>query len=157
ELAFLNKGLVIKLSDERSGKEETFKYEGGLREFVTFLNRSEDVLHPPIYVDKTVHVDDTAGDIRVEVAVQYTTSEDERVGCYTNNAYNPVGGTHLVGFRTAVTRTVNAYGKKESLFKDGLAPSGEDTREGMTAIVSVQVADPQFESNNKLKLNTPEV
>jgi DNA gyrase subunit B len=157
ELAFLNKGLTIKLTDERNGKEEVFNYQGGLMEFVQFLDRSEDVLHKPIYVDKTVHVDDTVGDIRVEAAIQYTTSEDERVRCYTNNAYNPVGGTHLVGFRTAVTRTVNVYGKKENVFKDNLTPSGDDTREGMTAVVSVQVPDPQFESNNKLRLNTPEV
>jgi len=157
ELAFLNKGLSIKFTDERSGKEDTFKYDGGLQEFVQHLNRSEDVLHKPIYVDKTVHVDDTVGDIRVEVAIQYTTSEEERIRCYTNNAYNPVGGTHLVGFRTAVTRSVNAYGKKENVFKDGLTLTGDDTREGMTAVVSVQVPDPQFESNSKLRLNTPEV
>jgi DNA gyrase subunit B len=157
ELAFLNKGLTIKLTDERSGKEEAFKYDGGLLEFVQYLNRSEDVLHKPVYVDRTVHVDDTVGDIRVEAALQYTTSEDERIRCYTNNAFNPVGGTHLVGFRTAVTRTVNAYGKKQNVFKDGLQPAGDDTREGMTAVVSVQVPDPQFESNNKLRLNTPEV
>jgi DNA gyrase subunit B len=157
ELAFLNKGLSIKLTDERSQKEDTFKYDGGLQEFVQHLNRREDVLHKPIYVDKTVHVDDTVGDIRVEAALQYTTGEEERIRCYTNNAYNPVGGTHLSGFRTAVTRTVNAYGKKENVFKDGLTPSGDDTREGMTAVVSVQVPDPQFESNNKLRLNTPEV
>jgi len=157
ELAFLNKGLVIRLTDERSSKDDTFQYQGGLQEFVQHLNRSEDVLHKPIYVDKTVHVDDTVGDIRVEVAIQYTTSEEERIRCYTNNAYNPIGGTHLVGFRTAVTRTINAYGKKENVFKDGLTPTGDDTREGMTAVVSVQVPDPQFESNNKLRLNTPEV
>ena len=157
ELAFLNKGLAMKLADERTGKEETFKYEGGLLEFVQYLNRSEDVLHEPIYVDKTVHVNDTVSDIRVEAAAQYTTSEEERIRCYTNNAYNSVGGTHLVGFRKAVTQTVNAYGRKENLFDDYPAPSGAYTREGLTAVVSVQVADPQFESDNKLRLNTPEV
>src|SRR5262249_54511461 len=110
---------------------------------------------PPIYMDRTVS-DERLGDVRVEVAIQYTTSEDERVRCYTNNAYNSVGGTHLSGFRAAVTRALNAYGQKENLFKN-LTPIGEDFREGMTAVVSVQVPEPQFESNNKLRLNNPEV
>jgi DNA gyrase subunit B len=151
ELAFLNKGLAIKLTDERSGKEETFKYDGGLREFVQYLNRSEDVLHKPVYVDRTLD------EVRVEVAIQYTTSEEERVRCYTNNAYNSVGGTHLSGFRAAITRTLNAYGTKENMFKNDVTPIGEDFREGLTAVVSVQVPEPQFESNNKLRLNNPEV
>jgi DNA gyrase subunit B len=150
ELAFLNKGLHIKLTDERAHKEEIFKYDGGLAEFVQYLNRAEDVLHIPIYVDKTVD------NVRVEVAIQYTTSEDERVRCYTNNAYNAVGGTHLSGFRAALTRALGAYGNKENFFKN-VTPISEDFREGMTAVVSVQVPDPQFESNNKLRLNNPEV
>jgi DNA gyrase subunit B len=151
ELAFLNKGLGIKLTDERSSKEEVFKYDGGLAEFVQYLNRAEDVLNKPIHMDRTVD------EVRVEVAIQYTTSEEERVRCYTNNAYNPDGGTHLSGFRSAITRTLNAYGGKENLFKNGLAPIGEDLREGMTAVVSVQVPEPQFESNNKMRLTKPEV
>jgi DNA gyrase subunit B len=112
ELAFLNKGLAIKLTDERGGakKEELFKYDGGIAEFAAFLNRSEDTLHKPIYIEKVVE------SVLVEVAFQYTNSEEERVRCYTNNAYNPVGGTHLVGFRTALTRTLNSYGSKENLF-----------------------------------------
>ena len=150
ELAFLNKGLAIKLTDERSGKEEAFKYDGGLAEFVQYLNRSEDVLHKPIYVDKTVD------DVRVEVAIQYTTNDEERVRCYTNNAYNSVGGTHLSGFRAALTRALNSYGSKQELFKK-VEPVGEDFREGLTALVSVKVLEPQFESNNKLRLNNPEV
>ncbi len=151
ELAFLNKGLTFRLTDERSGKDEIFKYDGGIGEFVTYLNRSEDTLHkPPIYVDKTVD------NIRVEVAFQYTTTEEERVRCYTNNAYNPVGGTHLSGFRTALTRTLNAYGNKEGYFKN-VTPIGDDYREGVTAVVSVQHPDPQFESQNKIRLNNPEV
>jgi DNA gyrase subunit B len=151
ELAFLNKGLMIKLIDERSNKEETFKYDGGLAEFVAYINRNEDALHKPqIYLDKTVN------DVRVEVAIEYTTSDDERIRCYTNNAYNPIGGTHLSGFRAALTRALGSYGKKENLFKN-VEPEGQDFREGITAIVSVQVPDPQFESNNKLRLNNPEV
>ena len=151
ELAFLNKNLTIKLTDGRTGKEDTFKYNGGLSEFVEYLNRNEDVLHkPPIYMDKTLN------DVRVEVAIQYTLADEERVRCYTNNGYNSVGGTHLSGFRAALTRALNAYGTKENLFKN-VTPEGVDYREGITAVVSVQVPEPQFESNNKLRLNNPEV
>jgi DNA gyrase subunit B len=152
ELAFLNKGLTIKLTDERAGtkKEQVFKYDGGIAEFVEYLNRSEDVLHKPIYIEKMIE------DVLVEVALQYTTSEEERVRCYANNAYNSVGGTHLVGFRTALTRTLNAYGGKENLFKD-VEPIGEDYREGLTAVISLQVPEPQLEAQTKIRLNNPEV
>ncbi len=158
ELAFLNKGLAIKLTDERTGKEETFHYAGGIAEFVQYLNRSEEPLHKPVYFDKTVEVP-RAGEVehvRVEVALQWTTGEEERVRAYANNAFNPVGGTHLSGLRGAVTRTLNVYGTKENLFKN-VSPSGEDYREGLTAIVSVQVPEPQFESQTKVRLNNPEV
>jgi DNA gyrase subunit B len=151
ELAFLNKGLAIKLTDERTNKEELFKYDGGIAEFVEYLNRSEEVLHKPIYIEKTMD------EVRVEVALQYTTSDDERVRCYANNAFNSVGGTHLSGFRAALTRTLNAYGTKENLFKNELTPIGEDFREGLTAIVSVQVPEPQLEAQTKIRLNNPEV
>jgi DNA gyrase subunit B len=151
ELAFLNKGLAIKLTDERTGKEENFKYEGGIAEFVQYLNRSEEPLHKPIYIEKTLE------GVRVEVALQYTTSEEERCRCYANNAYNSVGGTHLSGFRAALTRALNTYGNKEGLFKNGLAPIGEDLREGLTAIISVQVPEPQLEAQTKIRLNNPEV
>jgi DNA gyrase subunit B len=150
ELAFLNKGLSFHLIDKRTAKEETYKYDGGVTEFVAYLNRSEEVLHKPIYIEKSVD------SVRVEVAMQYTTSEEERVRCYANNGYNPVGGTHLSGFRAALTRTLKTYGDKQELFKN-VTPIGEDFREGATAIVSVQVPDPQFESNNKLRLSNPEV
>src|SRR5262245_30092363 len=151
ELAFLNKGLAIKLTDKRSGKEETFAYAGGVSEFVEYLNRTEEAVHKVIYVDKTVD------DVRVEVAFQYTTGEEERVRCYANNAHNPGGGTHLSGFRAALTRALNTYGQKEELFKNGLEPIGEDFREGITAVVNVQLPEPQFESQTKIKLNNPEV
>ncbi|MHB1426024.1 MAG: DNA gyrase subunit B [Gemmataceae bacterium] len=150
ELAFLNKGLVFHLIDKRTGKEEIFKYNGGIAEFVAYLNRSEEVLHKPIYVEKTVD------NVQVEVALQYTTGDEERVRCYANNGYNPVGGTHLSGFRAALTRTLNAYGAKEELFKN-VSPIGEDFREGVTAIVSIQHPDPQFESQNKIRLLNAEV
>jgi DNA gyrase subunit B len=151
ELAFLNKGLIINLADERSGKQDTFYYAGGVAEFVEYLNRAEETLHKPVYIDRT------ADGVRVEVALQYTTGDEERVRCYANNAYNAGGGTHLSGFRTAVTRALNGYGAKENLFKNGLAPIGDDFREGLTAVVSVAVPEPQFESQTKIRLNNPEV
>src|SRR5262249_16674663 len=143
--------LAIKLTDERSNKEEVFKYDGGLAEFVHYLNRSEEVLHKPIGIDKLVD------GVHVEIALQYTTSEEERVRCYTNNAYNSIGATHLSGFRAALTRTLNAYGNKESLFKNDLTPIGEDFREGLTVLISVHVAEPQFDSQEKKRLNNLEV
>jgi DNA gyrase subunit B len=151
ELAFLNKGLRIQLLDERTGKEDTFHFAGGVAEFVAYLDRLEETLHKPIYIEKTVD------DVRVELALQYTTGEEERVRCYTNNAYNAGGGTHLSGFRAALTRSLNGYGTKENLFKNNLAPIGEDFREGLTAVISIQVPEPQFESQTKIRLNNPEV
>ncbi|MCI0462663.1 MAG: DNA gyrase subunit B [Gemmataceae bacterium] len=154
EIAFLNKGLSIKLTDEASNKEATFHYAGGVAEFVEYLNSSlsEDPLHKPIYIDRI------ADGVRVETALQYTEKgEEERVRCYANNAYNVGGGTHLSGFRGALTRALKDYGGKENLFKSGLEPVGEDFREGLTAVVSVQVPEPQFESQTKIRLNNPEV
>jgi DNA gyrase subunit B len=151
ELAFLNKGLSIHLSDDRTGKEDTFHYAGGVAEFVEYLNRSDEAQHKAIYIEKVVD------DVRVELALQYINGEEERVRCYTNNAYNAGGGTHLSGFRAALTRTLNAYGTKENLFKNNLQPIGEDFREGLTAIISIQVPEPQFESQTKIRLNNPEV
>lgn len=150
ELAFLNKGLTIKLTDERTGKEEIFLANGGVSEYVEYINRSEEAIHKVLYVDKVVN------DVRVEIAFQYTTGEEERVRCYANNAHNPGGGTHLSGFRGALTRALTAYGKKQELFKN-VEPIGEDFREGVTAVVSIQVPEPQFESQTKIRLNNPEV
>ncbi len=151
ELAFLNKGIKIALLDERSGKQETFHYVGGVAQFVEYLNRTEEALHKPIYIDKT------QDDVRVEVALQYTaTGEQERVLTYANNAYNPGGGTHLSGLRSALTRTLKNYGDSEGHFKN-VKPESEDFREGLTAVVSIQVPEPQFESQTKIRLNNPEV
>jgi DNA gyrase subunit B len=150
ELAYLNKGLRIKLTDERIGKEETFYAEGGVSEFVEYLNLTEDAVHKVIYIDRRIE------DVNVEVALQYTTGDEERVRCYANNAYNPGGGTHMSGFRSALTRVLNTYGTKENQFKN-VTPTGEDFREGLTAVVSVQVPEPQFESQTKIRLNNPEV
>jgi DNA gyrase subunit B len=147
ELAFLNKGLAITLHDERNNKEVTFKYDGGLVEFVTHVNRDHEVLHPPLMIEKVVD------GIRVEVALQYTKTDDERVSCYTNNVPNVNGGTHLSGFRTALTRTMNAYGIREGSFKN-VSPIGDDFREGLTALLSVQHPNPQFDSQEKRRLLT---
>ena len=110
ELAFLNKGLAIKLTDERTGKEETFKAEGGIAEFVEYLNRLEDALHKPLYTDRTLD------DVRVEVAMQYTAADEERVRCYANNAYNAGGGVHLSGFRspTATSRRCSRTSRRSA-------------------------------------------
>ena len=150
ELAYLNKGLAIHLLDQRNGKEDRFYAEGGVAEYVEYLNRSEETVHKTLYIDRTVD------DVRVEVAFQYTTGEHEQVRCYANNAHNPNGGTHLSGFRTAITRALSAYGKKQNLFKN-VEPIGEDFREGITAVVSVALQEPQFESQTKIRLNNPEV
>ena len=151
ELAFLNKGLAIKLMDERSGKQERFKYNGGITEFVACLNQAQEALHKPIYMEKRV------GDVRVEVALQYTTSDEERVRCYANSAYNSIGGTHLSGLHKALTQTLNAYGRRENLFKNGFKVIAKDLREGLTAVVSVQLREPQFASQTKVRLNNPEI
>src|SRR5205807_9549191 len=143
--------LAISLVDENTGKKETFKYDGGIAEFVEYLNRAEEVLHKPFYIDKTLD------EVRVEVALQYTGGDEERVRCYANNAFNSMGGTHLTGFRAALTRALNTYGTKENLFKNNLTPIGEDFREALTAIVSVQVPEPQLEAQTKVRLNNPEV
>ncbi len=156
ELAFLNKGLAIRLLDERVGKDETFKYDGGIAEYAQYLAADEKALHPtPIYIDKEVPgLKDAV--IRVEVAMLYTDADDERCKAYTNNGLNPMGGTHLSGFRAALTRTMNSYGEKNDLFKK-VTPIGEDYRKGLTAIISVQHPEPLFNSQTKEKLNNPEV
>ncbi len=150
ELSFLNKGLAIKLTDEASGREEIFHATGGVAEYVAYINRSEESIHKVLYVDRTIE------HVRIEVAFQYTTGEEERVRCYANNAHNPGGGTHLSGFRGAITRALTTYGKKQEMFKN-VEPIGEDFREGIAAVVSIQVPEPQFESQTKIRLNNPEV
>jgi DNA gyrase subunit B len=160
EIAYLCKGLSIALLDERDGRGETFRFEGGIAEYVIWLNQGETPEHPPVYVKKEIEYENggRAGlQVAVEVALQYTGSEDEKVRCYTNNAYNPVGGTHLSGFRAGLTKAINAYGKKEGHFKPELEVRGEDFRSGLTAVVSIGHPDPVFESQTKIKLNNPEV
>jgi len=160
ELAYLNRGLALSLLDERDGKSEAFKFDGGIAEYVVYLNQGEKAEHAPIYIKKEAEYGASATTglrITVEVALQYTAGEEKIERCYTNNAYNPVGGTHLSGFRAGITRAINAYGKKENVFKEGLEVRGEDFREGLTAVVSIGHPDPVFESQTKVKLNNPEV
>ena len=153
ELAFLNGGAKIIFKDKRTNNGETFHYNDGLIEFIRFLNRASEAVHEDIVFicDKN-----EATGVEVDVAFQYCGEYTENVHCYANNISTVDGGTHLTGFRTALTRTLNAYGKKENIFKD-LVPSGEDLREGLTAVVSVRLPEPQFEAQTKGKLNNPEV
>jgi DNA gyrase subunit B len=149
ELAFLNRGVKIHLHDERVEQSETFQYNRGLVEFVEYLNRASDPIHKDV-----IHISGESEGVEVEIAMQYSQEYTENVHTYVNNINTIMGGTHLVGFRSALTRTLNAYGKKENLFKD-MVPTGDDLREGLTAIISVRVPEPQFESQTKVRcLNT---
>ncbi len=153
ELAFLNRGVKIVFRDERSDESETFQYDDGVVEFVRYLNRATEAIHPDVI---HIHQTDEASGTEVEVALQYASEYTENVRCYVNNINTIDGGTHLTGFRTALTRTLNAYGKRANIFKD-LVPAGDDLREGLTAIISIRMASPQFESQTKVKLNNPEL
>ncbi len=152
ELAFLNKGLTIALKDERSGKEAAFQFTGGIREFVEHLNKGKAPLHGVIaFEDAREHV-------TVELALQYNDGFAEHLFSFANNINTVDGGTHLSGFKSALTRTVNQYCKGKGLFKgDALTIEGEDARAGLTAVVSVKVPQPQFEGQTKAKLGSPEV
>ena len=151
DLAFLNAGIRFRIADERSGQTDEFHYENGLVEFVQHLNRTE----TPLFSD-VIRITGKQDDIEVDVALQYTDGYTESVRAYANNIYNSDGGTHLSGFKSALTRAINNYGKKENLFKD-FTPTGDDFREGLTAIVSVRVPEPQFEAQTKVKLANADV
>jgi DNA gyrase subunit B len=154
DAAFLNAGLRCKITDERTGQSDEFHYENGLVEFVQYLNRSETVIHPDVIFVEGIGGENN--DVEVRVALQYHTGYSEIVRCYGNGVYNPDGGVHLSGLRTALTRTLNNYGKRENLFKD-FTPTGEDFREGLSAIVAVRLPDPQFEGQTKVRLLNTEV
>lgn len=150
ELAFLNKGLFIKIKDERSDKEAEYHYEGGIVEYVKHLNRGKSLLHEPIYLKQE------RDNMELEVSIQYTTTYNEMVHSFVNNINTKEGGTHLSGFKTALTRTLNNHGEKSKILKDEKL-SSEDVREGLTAIISLKIPEPQFEGQTKTKLGNSEV
>ena len=154
EMAFLTKGINITLVDEREGKKkkESFHYEGGLKEFVKHINENKDPVHPEI-----IYYDVKEKGHELEVAMQYTDRYSELIFSYANNINTTEGGTHEVGFKSALTRVFNDYGKKAKFLKEGDQLSGEDVREGLTAIVSVKLEEPQFESQTKIKLGNTEI
>ena len=153
-MAFLNKGIRITLTDEREGKEknEEFHYEGGLREFVLHLNKNKEALH-----DNVIYFEVMDKDKEVEVAMQYTDRYNEMLLSYANNINTTEGGFHMVGFKTALTRVFNDYAKRNKFLKGDDSLSGEDIREGLTAIVSVKLTEPQFEGQTKTKLGNSEM
>jgi len=152
EMAFVTRGVTIFLSDERSDREMTFYFEGGITSFVRYLNRNRSVLHPVVHVEKEIE------SITIDAAIQYTDAFAESVYAFANTINTVDGGTHLTGLRTAVTRTINDYARRSGLLKDSDPNfSGDDTREGLTAIVSIKHPEPQFESQTKVKLMNPEV
>lgn len=151
ELAYLNKTITIKMKDMRDGEEEHFHFKGGLIEFVKYLDSSRLGLH------KTVYVEGEKDNTPVEIAFQYNDSYSENIFSYVNNINTHEGGSHLVGFKTALTRTLNSYAYKNNLIKEGkITLTGEDFREGLTAVISVKVAEPQFEGQTKTKLGNSE-
>lgn len=154
QLAFLNRGIHVKINDLRS-KEETHKdymYEGGIKEYVQFLNRSSEVLHQEV-----IFIEGEIDDIVIEVAMQYNNAYSQNIFSFTNNINNIEGGTHEEGFRMTLTRVLNNYGKNTNIFKKDESLVGEDTREGLTCILSVKHPDPQFEGQTKSKLGSSEV
>jgi DNA gyrase subunit B len=151
ELAFLNKGLRITLEDERDGKREEFFFEGGIVEFVKYLNQAKNKLHEPVYfAKKNDHLE-------IEVAVQYTDAYNDSIYSFVNDIKTIEGGTHLVGFRTALTRVINDYARSNKFVKEEHKITGDDAIEGATAIISIKIAEPQFEGQTKTKLGNSEV
>ncbi len=154
EMAFLTKGIKIRLKDEREGleQEKEFYYEGGIKEFVTYLNRSKEALYEDV-----IYCEGERDGVYVEVALQHNDSYNDATYSFVNNITTPEGGTHLAGFRNALTKTFNAYAKTNKILKDNeSALSGEDIREGMTAVISVKISEPQFEGQTKQKLGNSE-
>jgi DNA gyrase subunit B len=153
ELAFLNKGVRITIRDDRSQKENSFMYEGGIISFVQHLNKNKNILH-----DDVIYFESTKGDVLVELAMQYNDGYMDNTHSFANNINTVEGGTHLSGFKAALTRTLNDYAKKNTLIKNETDKlSGEDCREGLTAIISVKLSEPQFEGQTKTKLGNSEV
>ena len=151
ELAFLNKGVEIHIADERTGTAETFTYQGGIKEFVSHLTKNKQLLHPVLYFEKS------RNGLSVEIAMQYTTEYVETVFSFANNINTHEGGTHLSGFKSALTRSLNQYAEQHKLLEADAKLTSEDVREGLTAIVSAKVPNPQFEGQTKTKLGNSEV
>ena len=154
ELAYLNEKVRIRLIDERTGQEEDFYFTDGLRQFVEHVNVGKEPLHKRVIV---VRSQDEEQRLIAELALQWNEGYTENVSCFANNIRNIDGGAHLSGFRAALTRTLNAYARRENLIKGDLSVAGEDFREGLTAVISVKVPDPQFEAQTKVRLMNPEV
>ena len=155
EMAFLNKGIKITLTDERDGKKkkDVFHFEGGLKEFVKFLNNNKDALH-----EEAIYFEISKKDMELEVAMQYTDRYNELILSYANNISTTEGGTHMAGFKSALTRVFNEYSRKNKILKDNDdSLAGEDVREGLTAIISVKLTEPQFEGQTKTKLGNTEM
>ncbi len=154
ELAYLNKGLEIRVADHRTGDSDTYCYQGGLREFVTHLNEGKEVLHSDvIYVDKS----DTENKIEVEIALQYNQTYAETLFTFVNSVNTREGGTHLEGFRSALTRAINNSAHANKHLKEDVSVKGEDVREGLTAVISIKIANPQFEGQTKMRLGNSNV
>ena len=154
EQAFLNAGLRITITDARPGKEqsETMRYEGGIREFVTFINRNKTPLH-----EEVIYLSGAKGDSTAEIAMQYNDGYNETLVSFANDIHTPEGGMHETGFKAALTRVLNAYGLKYNMIKDGDKVSGEDVREGITAVISVKLTEAQFEGQTKAKLGNAHI
>jgi len=159
ELAFLNPGIEVVLRDEAAKKEETFRFENGIAEYVTFLNRSKTLIHAdPIVFHGTAPAESGDAEVVVDVALQYNDGFNDQIYAYANSIHNIEGGTHLSGFRTALTRVINNYAKANNLVKDkDPSITGDDVREGLTAVISVKVPEPRFEGQTKTKLSNSEV
>jgi DNA gyrase subunit B len=151
--AYLTKGVKIKLTDERVGNSYGFYFEGGIKSYVDHLNRSKQSINEPIF-----YVEKSTDNVNVEIAVQYMDGFNDNVQTFANNIHTPEGGTHLTGFRTSLTRTLNDYARSHSLLKDNEGNlTGDDVREGLTAVISVKLPNPQFEGQTKAKLGNPEI
>lgn len=153
ELAFLNRDLMIKIEDKRANKKDTFKYKGGIVAFIQYLDQNRDAVQK-----KPIYIEGEKENVPVEVAFQYNTGYNENIFCYVNNIHTLEGGTHLIGFKAALTRTLNNYATKNNLLKNvNFTFTGEDVREGLTAILSIKHIEPQFEGQTKTKLGNSEV
>ena len=153
ELAFLNKNLDVIIKDERDDNEQRFLYKGGISEFVKYLDETR-----PSIIGKPVNIEKETDGVPIEVALQYNSSYSDNIFTFVNNINTVEGGTHLVGFKTAVTRTLNNYAQKNKLFKkENFTFSGEDVREGLTAVLNIKVSEPQFEGQTKTKLGNSEI